>query len=45
LVKLLIKNGANIKHVNISGKTPLEIARDLGDTEIIYILKEHGAKF
>ncbi len=44
-VKLLIKNGANIKHVNISGKTPLEIARDLGDTEIIYVLKEHGAKY
>lgn len=43
-VEFLIANGANVNLVNDNGDTPLKIAIQNGNKEIIELLKKHGAK-
>lgn len=40
LVELLLKHGANPNHKNNAGMSPLEFAEQVGDDELIQILKE-----
>lgn len=44
LVRFLVKNGANVNAASNKGKTPLSIATEAGNTNIIEILKAAGAK-
>lgn len=45
IVRLLIKAGADVNEVGReSGKRPIELAREKGDTEIVQLLKMAGAK-
>lgn len=44
LVSFLVKNGANVNAIAVEGKTPLSIATEAGNTNIIEILKAAGAK-
>jgi len=44
LVRFLVKNGANVNANSTKGKTPLLIATEAGNTNIIEILKAAGAK-
>ncbi|WP_410541877.1 ankyrin repeat domain-containing protein [Wolbachia endosymbiont (group E) of Neria commutata] len=37
-VKLLLANGANISAIGDEGKTPLQVAEEKGNTEIVNIL-------
>jgi ankyrin repeat protein len=43
-VELLITRGANIEAKDIDGHTPLWWAKKEGYTEIIELLRKHGAK-
>jgi ankyrin repeat protein len=43
-LKTLISNGADINAKDNTGKTALEIAKEKGNTEIVKILKQAGAK-
>ncbi len=42
--ELLIKYGANVNAKDWDGKTPLSRAQEAGHTEIVELLKKHGAK-
>jgi len=44
VVKILISAGADVNVGNNMGQTPLDLAEQRGDTEIIELLKKHGAK-
>ena len=44
LAELLIARGADVNAATKQGLTPLRLANILGPTEIIELLKEHGAK-
>ncbi len=44
LVRFLIKNGANVNAKSKKGKTPLSIATEAGNANIIELLKSNGAK-
>jgi ankyrin repeat protein len=44
LIKFLIKNGANVNAKSKEGKTPLSIATEAGNANIIELLKASGAK-
>jgi ankyrin len=44
LVRFLVKNGANVNATSTKGKTPLSIATEAGNTNIVEILKTAGAK-
>ncbi|MFB0555182.1 MAG: ankyrin repeat domain-containing protein [Phycisphaerae bacterium] len=44
MVKLLIARGANVNAKNRAGRTPLWYAEKEGHTEIVELLRKHGAK-
>ncbi len=44
IVELLIAKGANVKARDGAGRTPLWYAQDEGHTEIVELLRKHGAK-
>lgn len=44
IAKLLIEHGANVNAKNIYDQTPLSVAEEAGHTEMIQLLKAHGAK-
>jgi cytohesin len=44
IVELLIAKGANVNARNGGGRTPLWYAQDEGHTEIVELLRKHGAK-
>jgi len=44
LVELLIAKGADVTARDGDGRTPLWYAQDEGHTEIIELLRKHGAK-
>ncbi len=44
LIRFLVKNGADVNATTKDGKTPLSIASEAGNEEIIAILKSHKAK-
>jgi len=41
---MLLAHGANMDTRDWYGKTPLSLAKEAGHTEIIELLKKHGAK-
>ena len=43
-VELLIEKGAEVNPKTKTGKTPLSLAKDRGHTEIIDLLRKHGAR-
>ncbi len=43
VVNFQIENGANVNAKNVKGQTPLSLAEEAGNTEIIKILKAKGA--
>jgi len=44
VVKYLLQNGADVNVKNANGKTPLDVARDLGDVLMIEILQKNYKK-
>jgi len=44
LVSFLVEHGANVNAIAVEGKTPLSIATEAGNTNIVEILKAAGAK-
>jgi ankyrin repeat protein len=44
IAKFLIEHGANVNAKNLHDQTPLSVAEDAGHTEMIQLLKAHGAK-
>ncbi|MHC4538179.1 MAG: ankyrin repeat domain-containing protein [Planctomycetota bacterium] len=44
IVELLITEGANVNATDVAGRTPLWYAKKEGYTEIVELLKKHGAK-
>ena len=44
LTELLIAKGANINAKNNAGRTPLDLAKQRGNTEIVELLCKRGAK-
>jgi ankyrin len=44
VVKFLTENGADVNTLAENGNTPLSIANESGDNDIVEILKKHGAK-
>jgi ankyrin repeat protein len=44
MVELLIANGANINATTNKGHVPLWYAKEKGHTEIVELLRKHGAK-
>jgi len=44
VVKFLAKKGADVNAIVDNGKTPLSIASEAGNEDIVKILKSHGAK-
>ena len=44
IVELLIAKGADVNVRTKGGRTPLDLAKRRGYTEIIELLREHGAK-
>ncbi len=44
IVELLIAKGANVNARNGASRTPLWYAKDEGNTEIVELLRKHGAK-
>jgi len=44
VAELLISRGADVNAKDWDGKTPLSLAQEQGHTEIIELLKKHGAK-
>ena len=44
MVKLLITNGADLNEKDYDGRTPLQYAEFRNRTEIIELLRKHGAK-
>ncbi|MGB1361321.1 MAG: ankyrin repeat domain-containing protein [Alphaproteobacteria bacterium] len=45
VIKLLIKHGADVNYVDSKGFAPLDIARRFKRTDIVNLLKQHGAKY
>ena len=43
IAKMLIENGANIDAADINGLTPLQVAQNVGDTEMVKLLEEAKA--
>ena len=43
-MELLIANGAEVNVKAKSGDSPLSLAKDKGHTEIVELLRKHGAK-
>ncbi len=41
---LLIRHRAEVNTKNWEGKTPLTVAQEAGNTDIVKLLKKHGAK-
>jgi len=44
IVKFLVENGANVKARAADGKTPVSLAQEEGDQEMVTLLKQLGAK-
>ncbi|MHA2315150.1 MAG: ankyrin repeat domain-containing protein [Candidatus Hermodarchaeia archaeon] len=44
IVELLVSNGADVNVKDKDGKTPLSLAVEEGHTEIVELLRKHGAK-
>ena len=44
VAELLISHGTNVNAKNWEGKTPLTLAQEAGNTDIVKLLKKHGAK-
>jgi ankyrin repeat protein len=44
VVELLLANVADISAETPSGETPMQIAKERGHTEIVELLRKHGAK-
>ncbi len=44
IAKFLIEHDANVNAKNVRGQTPLSLAEKAGNTEMIELLKTHGAK-
>jgi ankyrin repeat protein len=44
IVELLLANGAELNIKNAAGKTALDLASQRNHTEIVELLKKHGAK-
>ena len=43
-VELIIAKGTDITATDNKGQTPLQLAKEKGDTEIVGLLRKHGAK-
>ncbi len=44
VAEMLLANGANMDTRDWNGKTPLSLAKENGNTEIVELLRKHGAK-
>ena len=44
MLRLLLKRGADVNLQDVRGRTPLSLARERGDYELVERLREHGAK-
>ncbi len=45
MAEFLIVKGADVNAKNNQGKTPLQVAKEKGHTEIVELLRKHGAKY
>jgi|JI10StandDraft_1071094.scaffolds.fasta_scaffold1899011_1 hypothetical protein len=43
-IHLIIESGANINKVDVLGQTAVDIAKKLGHTEVVRLLRIHGGK-
>jgi ankyrin repeat protein len=44
VIELLLSAGADVNSLDVEGRTPLRLARELGETELAKFLAEHGGR-